>query len=71
MTAVSSAEYQRAWRARQGARTGQRGPAPTAEHGTIGAYRRHRRHGEPPCDPCREAWNADQRARYAAKKKPE
>ena len=25
--------------------------------GTIAAYRRHKRKGETPCDPCRLAWN--------------
>jgi len=31
---------------------GRRGPAPTAPCGTAAAYRRHLRHGEPPCDAC-------------------
>lgn len=36
--------------------------------GTPAAYLRHTRHGEPPCDPCRHAWNTYYRARRAAKK---
>jgi hypothetical protein len=38
--------------------------------GTIAAYQRHRRHGEDPCEPCREANRAHSgpatRARNAA-----
>lgn len=33
--------------------------------GTVSAYKRHRRHGEQPCKPCREAWAAKQREYYA------
>lgn len=33
--------------------------------GTIGAYNRHRRAGEPVCDPCREAQRLDQKQRRA------
>lgn len=29
-----------------------RGPQPTEPCGTAAAYRRHLRHGEPPCDEC-------------------
>lgn len=32
------------------------------EHGTLPGYRQHRKYGEPVCDPCREAFNADKRA---------
>lgn len=32
------------------------------EHGTLPGYRQHRKYGEPTCDPCREAFNADKRA---------
>jgi hypothetical protein len=34
-----------------------RGPRPTAPHGTAAAARRHYRHGEKPCEPCRVAMN--------------
>jgi hypothetical protein len=34
-----------------------RGPRPTAPHGTPAAARRHWRHGEKPCEPCRVAAN--------------
>jgi hypothetical protein len=40
----------------------------TAEHGTVSAYKRHRRHGEQPCDACRLAWNAFMRDYVRAKK---
>lgn len=65
---VSTADYQRAWRAKHGARTGRPGPKPTRPHGTLAAYRRHQRAGEPPCGPCKEANAAYQRQRYAARK---
>lgn len=32
------------------------------EHGTLPGYRQHRKYGEPICEPCREAFNADKRA---------
>lgn len=31
------------------------------EHGTLPGYRQHRKHGEPICDPCRDAFNVDKR----------
>ena len=65
---TSSADYQREWRARQGARTGQPGRPVTAEHGTASAYRRHVRAGEAPCEPCRLAENARQRGLRARRK---
>lgn len=36
----------------------------TATCGTVAAYKRHVRHGETPCQPCRDAWAAYQRERY-------
>jgi len=35
------------------------------EHGTLRGYRQHKSLGEPKCDPCKEAHNADERARRA------
>ena len=64
MSPQTPAERQRAYRARKGAATGQRGPAPTQPHGTLAAYRRHRRRDETPCDACRLAYNAWHRERY-------
>ncbi len=52
---MSSAAYQREWRARHGARTGQIGRPATQPCGTEAAYRRHLRHGEAPCEACRTA----------------
>jgi hypothetical protein len=37
-----------------------------APHGTLAAYKRHRRRGESPCDACRAVRNADQRRLYGA-----
>lgn len=55
---VSTAEYQKAWRARNGANTGKPGrpekPAPPC--GTVPAYRRHVRRGEAIDDSCHAAW---------------
>lgn len=36
--------------------------------GTEAAYKRHRRHGEDPCQPCKDAYNAAQRVYYAKRK---
>lgn len=50
---------------------GRKGPKPSAVCGTNGAYDRHVRYGEPPCDACREARNEyarDYRARKRAEK---
>jgi len=33
------------------------------EHGTYAGYQRHRRRGEPACDPCKEGNRAYQKAR--------
>lgn len=65
---MTSAEYQRAWRARHGARTGQLGRPPTQPCGTVAAYRRHRRAGEEPCEPCRSAHSEHQRRMYLQRK---
>ena len=36
--------------------------------GTTAAYKRHRRHGETPCDACKAAWAEFIRALYHRKK---
>lgn len=60
-----NAEKQKAYRDRK--RGGPpRAPAPC---GTLAAYRRHQRHSEPVDAACREAYNASQRAMYAARKR--
>lgn len=33
-------------------------------HGTIGGYKAHKRHGEPMCEPCREANREYDRRRH-------
>lgn len=66
---MSSAEYQRQWRASKGARTGAPGRPITAACGTASAYKRHKRKGEPVDTACREAWNAYQREMYRARKR--
>lgn len=53
---MSSAEYQRQWRARKGANTGKPGRPRTRPCGTLAAYARHRRHQEQPCVECASAW---------------
>jgi hypothetical protein len=53
---MSSAEYQRAWRARHGANTGKPGRPVSRPCGTLAAYARHRRHQEQPCVECAAAW---------------
>lgn len=65
---MSTAEYQRQWRAARGARTGEPGRQATQPHGTIAAYRRHTRHGEEPCAACKAANAAYHRQLYAAKR---
>jgi len=64
---ASSADRSRAWRARQGARTGIIGRPRTEECGTHAAYVRHRRVGEVACDACRLAEADYQRARRIAR----
>lgn len=56
---MSTAEAQRIWRARHGARTGVRGRVASAPCGTLAAHKRHVRHGEAPCELCRLAARAD------------
>lgn len=65
---MSTAEQQRKWRAAHGARTGKPGRPVVAECGTVSAYKRHVRRGEPIDDACRAAWNLEQRERYAARR---
>lgn len=65
---MSSAEYQRKWRASKGARTGAPGRPATQPCGTTAAYKRHQRHGETPCDECRAAWSTYQRELYQKRK---
>lgn len=65
----SNTERQRAWRERQGQRVGgPRGPEPSAPCGTVSAYKRHKRNGEPVDQACREAYNAEQRRLYAQRR---
>lgn len=65
---MSTAEYQRRWRASKGVRTGQLGRPVTEPCGTPAAYKRHKRNGEAVDDACREAYNADQRRLYQLRK---
>ena len=65
---VSDAEYQKRWRAKHGANTGQPGRPVTAQCGTVSAYKRHQRNGEQPCDACREANAAYHRELYQRRK---
>jgi len=66
---MSTADQQRRWRAQHGARVGQGpGPAPSAPCGTVSAYKRHKRHDEDPCGPCRAAWAEYQRDLYQRRK---
>ena len=61
-----AAQRARRYRARQGARTGQRGPRPSAVCGTRSGYNRHYREGTPVCESCRlaqRAWEREVRAR--------
>lgn len=41
-------------------------PRSLAPHGTVAAYKRHLRHREEPCVPCREAKREARRAEYRA-----
>lgn len=66
---MSTADQQRRWRASQGARTGTPGRRATEPCGTPAAYRRHKRRGEDPCDPCKAAWSAKQHEYYEARKR--
>ena len=60
---MSTAAYQKEWRARHGARTGILGRPRIYDCGTPAAYSRHVRNGEPIDDACRLAWNAYQAER--------
>lgn len=66
---MSTADYQREWRARHGARTGKIGRPVTQPCGTTAAYRRHLRHNEPPCQPCKDAWAEQARDRYTRRQR--
>jgi len=65
---MSSAEYQRQWRARHGARTGEHGPPPSQPCGTVAAYQRHLRNDETPCAACKAAQN-ERMLRYRNQKR--
>ena len=65
MSKMTNADRQRRYRERKGARVGQPpGPAPSSPCGTVAAYKRHKRRGEPVDDACRLAYNAEQRRLY-------
>jgi len=67
--APGSADRQRRYRQRNGARVGQSpGPVPSAPCGTVSAWKRHQRNGEPVCAACRAVWAEYQRERYRARK---
>jgi hypothetical protein len=55
---MSTAEYQRQWRAKQGARTGRLGRPSTAKCGSVSGYRKHLRNKDQTCDACRQAWSS-------------
>lgn len=66
---VSDAEYQREWRAKHGAQTGQPGRPVTQPCGTVAAYKRHLYNDEEPCDACREANRVHHRELYRRRKR--
>jgi hypothetical protein len=43
-------------------------PRELQPHGTVAAYRRHRRAGEAPCEACRVAWSDYQADQYRKRK---
>src|SRR5713101_1387383 len=65
MVVMATAEQQRRWRARRGARTGHPGRPVSTPCGTLAGYKRHLRHREQPCEPCRKRASADRRERRA------
>ena len=69
---TDSAEYQRQRRAAkaiaEGREPGRSGPPVSQPCGTVAAYKRHQRHGEPPCEACRAAWSEYQRTLYKRRK---
>lgn len=66
---MTAADRQRAYRQRKGAGVGEPpGPEPSAPCGTVSAYKRHKRNQEPVDEPCRLAYNAEQRRLYALRK---
>jgi len=64
---MSTADYQRKWRASKGAQTGEPGRRVTQPCGTVSAYKRHQRHGEIPCAECKTAWASWHRDRYQSR----
>jgi len=64
---MSTAEYQRRWRAKQGL-SGKPGRPVTQPCGTVAAYKRHRSHGEEPCAACRAANAEHHRELYRRRK---
>lgn len=46
------------------------GPSPTSLCGTAAAYKRHTRHGETPCQPCRDADRLARANRSTGSKRP-
>lgn len=69
---MSGAEYQRRWRAekarQEGREPGKAGRPQTQPCGTVAAYKRHQRAGEPACQECLSAWAEKQREMYRARK---
>lgn len=58
---MTAAERAARYRARK---RGELPPVTLAPCGTLAAYRRHTRHGEPIDQACRDAYNAEQRRLY-------
>ena len=65
---MSTAEQSRAWRAKNGARTGVIGRPPSQPCGTEAAFKRHKRRGETPCAACVAANRAHQARMYQQRK---
>lgn len=61
-------EYMREYRAKKGIKVGQRGRPVTQPCGTVAAYNRHKRNGEPVDAACREAGREHQRKMYLQRK---
>jgi len=65
---MSTAGYQREWRAKRGARTGRPGRPATQPCGTPAGHKRHKYNGEDPCGPCAAAEAERQHQLYLARK---